>query len=509
MKQKFKLARNTVTSLALQVTQLISGFILPRLILESYGSEVNGLVNSISQFLHIIAFLELGVGAVVQSAFYKPLAENDHKSLSEIDASAEKFFRRLAGILLVYVLILIVIYPYLAKQDFGHLYTATLIAAISVSMFGQYYFGMVDKLLLTADQRGYIQYTTQIVVLIATTAACAILIKVGASIHFVKLTTSLIYLLRPLFLRWYVNQHYSLNRGILYLGEPIEQKWNGIAQHVAAVVLEGTDTIVLTIFSSLSNVSVYSVYHLVTAGVKQVFMSLSNGIQPMMGELWAKQQIDKLKVTFAWTEWLLHTGTVFLFGCTGVLILPFVQVYTAGIQDANYMQPLFAVLITTAHACHCLRLPYNLMILAAGHYKQTQSNYIVAALLNITISVITVKLWGLIGVAIGTLIAMLYQTLWMALYNSKNLICWPFRNFLKQLIVDALTICIGYMSTCWIRLGNTNYVYWILMAFQVVLLWGIVIVMMNVVFYRDKVVTILSKIYFCVHHFRPHSFKNR
>ena len=86
------LKRNTITSLTLQVVTLICGFILPRLILQSFGSAANGLVNSITQFLQIIAFLELGVGAVVQSALYVPLAQKDMTSISCIMASAEKFF---------------------------------------------------------------------------------------------------------------------------------------------------------------------------------------------------------------------------------------------------------------------------------------------------------------------------------------------------------------------------------------------------------------------------------
>ena len=104
-----------------------------------------------------------------------------------------------------------------------------------------------------------------------------------------------------------------------------------------------------------------------------------------------------------------------------VLLLPFISVYIKGITDANYNVPLFTILITMAHAEHCLRLPYNILILAAGHYKQTQSNYILAAVINIVVSILTVKKWGLIGVAIGTLCAMFYQTIWMAIYDSKNI----------------------------------------------------------------------------------------
>ena len=56
---------NSIAPLIYQVTTIICGFILPRLILSHFGTEINGLVNSITQFLGVIAFLELGVGAVV------------------------------------------------------------------------------------------------------------------------------------------------------------------------------------------------------------------------------------------------------------------------------------------------------------------------------------------------------------------------------------------------------------------------------------------------------------
>ena len=126
MNRKKLLALNTSSSLIFQLTTIVCGFIVPRLILKSYGSEVNGLINSIMQFLAIISFLELGVGAVIQSSLYKPLAENDYNQISRVMVSGQKFFSRLATILLVYVVILMGIYPLIAKTNFGFLYTLLL-----------------------------------------------------------------------------------------------------------------------------------------------------------------------------------------------------------------------------------------------------------------------------------------------------------------------------------------------------------------------------------------------
>jgi len=488
-----KLAWNAISSLALQFISLICGFILPQLILHSYGSEVNGLVNSITQFLQVIALLELGLGAVIQSSLYKPLAKKDNMAVSKIIVSGSRFFRRLAYILLAYVLILMVVYPNISNQNLGYLYTALLIAAMSISSFAQYYFGIIDRLLLTADQRGYIQYTAQIITLIVNTVACIILISAGCSIYMVKLVTSIIFLVRPLLIRMYINKHYEINRKISYDVEPIEQKWNGIAQHVAAYILDGTDNIVLTIFASLTEVSVYSVYHLVILGIKNLFISLTNGIRPLIGEMWAKQELNELMLFFAKIEWGIHTGVTYVFGCSITLIVPFVQVYTKGITDADYNVPFFAVLLTLANALFCLRLPYNILILAAGHYKQTQSNYIIAAVLNVVLSVILVIRFGLVGVAVGTLVAMLYQTIWMAYYDSNNLIRWPFHKFFKQIGIDVLSIILGFILTRNMTMATVSYFSWFIFAVKVAVIWFILAIVINIVFYRENVTELYGK----------------
>lgn len=489
-----KLALNTISSLTFQIVTIICGLILPRLILQGYGSDNNGLVNSIMQFLQVIAFLELGVGSVIQSALYRPLVRKDSGAISRIVTSGDKFFRRLAEILLIYIAILIVVYPEVVSGTFEWLYTVTLIISISISFFAEYYFGIVNRLLLTADQHGYIQYTAQIVTLIANTLACVVLIELGTSLQLVKLTTSLIYLVRPIFLSFYVKKHYALNRRAQYSDEPIKQKWNGVAQHIAAIVLDGTDTIVLTLFSTLANVSVYSIYYLVTNGVTQLMMSTVNGVQALCGELLAKRDYKQLEKVFGYFDWVVHTGTVFVFGCTEMLIVPFVRVYTRGISDTNYMQPLFALLMVAASAGHCLRLPYNVMILAGGHYKQTQSNYIVAAILNIVISIIGVKFWGLVGVALGSLVAMGYQTVWMAFYNSQNFIHWPMRSFWKQVFIDFLTLIVGVFLTWNFSLGAVNYLGWFVLALKVAVVWLLVVSVVNVIFYNYRIKSFIHKI---------------
>ena len=489
-----RLRRNTFSSFFFQIATIICGFIVPRLILWKYGSGVNGLVNSITQFLQVIAFLELGVGSVVQSALYRPLVNKNQQEVSTIVNSAERFFRKIAMILLGYISVMIIIYPMFVIKEFNSLYTVTLICAIGISFFSQYYFGVVDRLVLVADQRGYVLYNIQTITLIVNTALCVCLIRQEVSIQIVKLFSSLIYLLRPFFIRIYVNKHYDINRNIKYKGEPIKQKWNGIAQHVAAIVLDNTDTVVLTVFSTLSNVSIYSVYHLVVLGIKQLLLSMTSGVQALIGELWAKKEYDTLGMAFEWIEWAIHTLTTYIFGCTLMLIWPFVKVYTNGIGDVDYYHPLFALLIVLANAGHCYRLPYNMMILATGHYKQTQGNYIIASLLNVFISIVAVKQWGLIGVVIGTLVAMIYQTIWMAYYGSKNFMCCVWKNFIKQMIIDVFVLTVGCFVTKGLKLPTISYVGWGVLAIKMAVIWIGITVIVNCIFCYDKIYVIVKNV---------------
>lgn len=490
-----KLKLNTISSLVFEIVTIVCGFILPRLIMGAYGSNINGLVNSITQFLGIISFLEFGVGKVVQSALYKPLADGDETQISKIIGSARRFFNRIALIMLAYVLVLLVIYPIISPKQFSWVYSSALLAAMSISSFSQYYFGVVDRLLLTADQKGYIQYFAQTVTLILNTAASVFLISQGFGIHVVKLVTSLIFLLRPIYLSSYVRKYYNIDRKIHYIGEPIKQKWNGLAQHISYVILNDTDTIVLTILGSFSLVSIYSAYNLVVSGVKRLFTSMMNGVESYLGNLWAKKEKHLLATAFDWTEWAIHTSVTLIFGCTGFLIVPFIMVYTKGINDAQYSQPLFAALIVLAHACHCLRLPYNLMIFAAGHYKETQNNYIIATVMNLVISVLCVNAWGLVGVALGTLISMLYQTVWMAFYNSKNLVPRRRRYFVKQMMVDVSTVGLFWVVTIPWKLSASSYLTWALLALKIFVVFTCISIAVNFVAYRDKMAGLYQIVY--------------
>lgn len=493
-----KLAFNSLSSLIYQLIAIICGFILPRMYLTVYGSAVNGLITSITQFLGFISLCELGVGAVVQSALYKPLAENDTVGVSKIAISSERFFRRMAYILLAYTVLLMAFYPLKTIDSFEYGYTVLLILVMSVSTFAQYYFGMTYRLILSADQLGFIHYTVHSITLVLNTVCCIILMQANASVHIVKLVTSIIFLLQPICISLIARRRYHIDRKIVLSEEPIKQKWNGLTQHIASVVLGNTGTIVLTLMSTLENVSIYGVYHLVVNGVKQIVLSLTNGIQAMMGNMLVKNERKVLNQTFEFFEWIIHTGVTIIFAVTAFLIVPFVSVYTKGVTDVNYIVPTFAYLITLAQAAYCLRLPYNIMVLAAGHYKETQWSAIIEAGINIVISVLAVNSWGLIGVALGTIAAMLYRTVYLAWYLRSNIINRKFGYYLRHMVVNILTVAAFFLIVSlfasFYSLTEQTYLEWIILAFKAGITCVLVAIPINLLCYRNLMIKMFSAV---------------
>lgn len=481
--RKTLLRRNTISSLLFELFTIANGFILPRFMLSFYGSATNGLVASITNFLGIISLCELGMGAVVPANLYKPLAEKNIDEVSAVVVSAQKFYRLIAVGMAGYVIVLAFFYPQIV-DGFSSLFSGSLILIIAISSFAQYFFGISYSLLLKADQHQYISFDINSITLVINTILSVLMIVNGCSIHLVKLISSLVFVMRPMALNLYVRKNYNINLKIKYAHEPIKQKWNGIAQHIATAVQEKADTIILTLLSTLESVSVYSVYFMIVNGIRGFIYAATAGMSSLIGNMLANKEFENLKRTFLKFEWTMHTISILLFSVTGILIVPFVMVYTRGISDSEiYLEPLFGWVLCFALAARCIQSPYNIVVQAANHFKQTQTSAIIEPIINIVISVILVHKYGLIGVAIGTLVSMIYRVLYLAIYLMKNIIYLEPKTFIKQIFVDIISILIMWLSCSWIKFKPNSYFDWILDAVLVFLICIVICFIINLVLY--------------------------
>lgn len=490
-----KILLTAITSLLLQFISIVVGFILPKLYLKYWGSEVNGLISSVTQFLGLISFLDMGVGTVIQSNLYKPLEENDIEEVSRVLVSGRRFFRMIALILALYALGIAFFYPVFVSTSVDYLYCFILVLIIAFDSFAQYYFGITYQILLNADQKAYVQNIIVIVTLLINTIVCYILIINNYSFVFVKFFSMLVYLLRPIILYLYIKNKYNrLNLDIKCNKETIKQKWDGFWQHLFNVILGNIDVVILSICSTLDKVSVYSIYSMILNGVMKIINSTIAGFPAVYGNLYAKKDKNELNYFFNKSEWLIHTFTIIVFGCTLSLILPFVKVYTKGINDTNYEIESFAYFITIAFSFYSLRFPYHAMVTSAIKFKETKSIYLVPAAINVVSSLILYRFFNITGVALGTLLSMFIQTVWLARYTYKNIIDSNFDIFIKQLFLDIILFIIFFGLKNIYTIETLNYVYWLILAIKYVITYLIISFIFNLIVYKNNIIYYINKI---------------
>ena len=484
---------NVISNVLLQIVLIINGFIIPRIILTSFGSEVNGLVSSLNQFLSYINLFEGGLGSVVLANLYKPLYNKDNDKISSVVNATSKFYKRLAFFFIIYTLLIAIIYPLITNTSFSYMYILTLTLILSITLYIQFNFSLSYKLLLQADKKVYIVSFTQIFLTILNTILFVIISKIYPSIHALKLVSALVFLLQPIIFNYFVNKYFNINKKIKANSKLLSSRWDGFAINMAAFIHNNTDISILTLLTNLKTVSVYSVYALVTSGIKKIIQSVSSAISPTMGLVYAKGNADELNNKFELYEYIIFIITYFFFTVGILLITPFVLIYTKGVTDINYNQVLFGYLLIISEMLYCIREPYVSLAYSADKFKDIKWAAYIEAILNIVISLILVSKYGLIGVSIGTLIAMGYRTLYHIIFLSKNIISRSvFISFKKIIIFSLVSILCIYISINWFPINNLSIINWIIHAIIYSLIEGILCLFVSLIFYRNDLFIILK-----------------
>lgn len=259
-----KAGLNILITLLCQLVSLICGFIIPKLILDKFGSEAYGATASISQFLAYISLLEGGIGGVARAALYKPISQNNKEQVGTVLTEIKRFFRIIGYIFVVYVIILACSYKFIS--DFVYydwISTFFLVIAISISTFAQYFIGISYNIFLNAAQKTYIVYGISCFTILLNAFVSVLLIFLGADLITVKFLSSIVFTLRPVLMWIYVKRNYDIVNRKRLTESVLKQKWTGLGQHIAYFLHSNTDIVVLTLFSNLKMVAIYSVYNMV------------------------------------------------------------------------------------------------------------------------------------------------------------------------------------------------------------------------------------------------------
>lgn len=438
---------NIVTSILSQVITIVMGIVIPRLVLVNLGSESNGLLNSITQALGYASLLEAGVGLASLQALYKPVAEEDHSSINSILSATNLYYKRTGFVYFIVVALLSIIYPLAIKTtlSYGIVFLVVFISGLPGVI--NYYFQGKYKILLQAEGKNYIITNLTTLISIFTSFGKIALLLLGFGVVAIQTLYLFVSLVQMVYIACYIKKKYQwIDLSAPPAFNELSQRNSVLAHQISGMVFSNTDAIILSVFCSLSIVSVYSVYVMIFGMIGTLLSNLAGSVTFVLGqELGINiEKYKKLQDSFELIYISLSFSLIFV---AYLYVLPFLKLYTAGIEDINYIDQILAVLFATVALLENGRLSSAKAIHIAGHFKQTQWHAWTEMIINIVVSILGVVKFGIYGVLIGTIAALLFRASAMIIYaNKKILHRSPWKTYRRWLVNLALFIALTWLS---------------------------------------------------------------
>lgn len=487
VKRSQKALYNIITKLLYQAAALVSGLITPRLIIANFGSAYNGTVSSIVQFLGLISFLTLGVAGATRVALYKPLANGDTTAVSRVLKATELFMRKVGLALLLYTAVLAVVFPFISDAPVPKFEVSLLVVIVAAGTFSQYFFGQTYTFLLQADQSEYIATAFRTVACVIDVFLVILFVNLDATMIQLRAAIAVVSVLTPILINTYVRRHYQLITKCQPDKTALSQRSYAMFHSVANMIHDNSGIYLLTIFTDALIVSVYTVYYGIIRNIKQLMQNFTTGLEGAFGNMWAKGEKTQFSRNFRLYEFLMFAFSSVIFTALGLLLIPFIRLYMAGVKDVNYVRPAFAILVVLAETVFCIRQPYVTIVQATGRYKETRKGAALEAGINLAVSLVLVNIIGLEGVVVGTLVANTFRTVQYMLYSYKELLqrkAWDFVKLIGWHLVNSAATVGIYFAVAGI-IGQGTWLAWIACGFLSVIIAGCVTLLTAAVFYRD------------------------
>lgn len=419
--------KNIIIGASGQLIILILGIVVPRFILSNYGDETNGLIGAIGQLFTYLALIEAGVGQSALQALYKPVAENDRPRISCIICATKKMFGKLTIVYCAVVVVFALVYPFLITindtqtlsfMGSTHFAVFMLIVFQGVSNAVGFYYSATIKQLLTAEGYNYIIVNITTIIRAVTSIFRILLMNLRVNIVVLQGVYLILAVVEALLYRIVIAKKYPWLENNAYPDvQALSQRSAFIIHEVANVIFSSTDMLVLSVFCSLSEVSIYSVYSLVFAALSALINQIHGGCFFILGQAYSQDKERYKRIHDAYDA--LYIAFVFALITTAyVMILPFIKLYTSDVTSITYVDPWLPLLFSLIQLLSCCRITSSNLIKIAGHARQTIGRAIFESSMNFIVSLILIQFIGIYGVLIGTIVALLYRTNDMILYAN-------------------------------------------------------------------------------------------
>ncbi|MGO5464180.1 hypothetical protein ACTQX3_02800 [Catenibacterium mitsuokai] len=415
-----------------QIISIALGIIIPRLVLVSLGSESNGLLSSVNQALVYLSLLEAGIGTATLQALYKPVAEEDKSSINQIMAATNIYYKRVGLYYFIATLSLAIIYPIVVKSGLSYFTIFSVILLSGLSQVINFFFQGKYRILMQVEGKNYILTNLGTIINVFTSISKIILLLLGCDIIVLQLMYFIFSLLQMIYIMKYIKKNYKwLDLSVTPNYDAISQKNSVLIHQISGLIFQNTDVLILTVACGLKVVSVYSMYVMLFGMIGTTISTINSGVSFAMGQAYNTDK-KKFNILYNAFETYNMSLTFSLYCVATIFIIPFLKLYTAGVTDINYFDKLLPYLFVATYLLSNGRSAAQRVIEYAGHFKLTQDRSIIESAINVVVSLVGVVKFGIYGVLLGTIAALLYRTNDMILYSSKRLLKRsPSKTYLK------------------------------------------------------------------------------
>lgn len=447
---------NLLVGLFARIITLIIGILIPRLVLINLGSEANGLLNSVTTALTYMSLLEAGVGTASLQALYRPCAAGEKNSINAILAATDHFYRRTGIVYSFCVIVLSVIFPIIINTTLPREQVFFVVLLTGFSGVLSYLFQGKFKILLAAEGKNYVTTSILTVFNVCINLSKALLLMAGANVVGVQTSYFLFSIVQTIVYTVYMKRHYPwLNLNVKADYDAISQRNAALVHQVSTMIFSNTDVLILSIFTSLKEVSVYSLYVLIYGLVSSLGEIAYESYRYVLGQAFHgdKERFMRLFNTY---EVFVFIISFSLFTVCRALINPFLALYTSGVEDITYVDKYLPWLFALYYIMNNGRTSSNVVISIAERFEDTKWRSVVESIINVTVSLWAVKKLGIYGVLLGTIVALLYRTNDMIIYAARILKRSPLITY-KRWIINI--ICFVVISNFGSVLSDINYTY--------------------------------------------------
>lgn len=453
--------KNLYTGILYQIINIAFNFLVTPIIINNFGSSINGLIQTIRAVVNYVSFVGAGIAESAVVSLYKPLNEKNHTKISSIINACGFVFFKAGNIYSIFAIVIALVFPFILETEFSYLNSVILIFILFLFGASEFYVVGKYRALLTADQKLYVVNIVQSLGLLLSLLISYIMIYFKADIILLQLALSLAYISRIILLIIYISKRYTyLDSGVSKDFKSLNHRKSVSIHQLSGIITFGSQIVIANIFLGAKEASVYAVYSLIFTGIGTLLGVFSSSLLAYFGNLIIVSSKELIIENYKYYESIFYTVVFSIYTVAVTMTIPFLNIYIE-VNDANYYRPELVILFSLIGLLNSIRTPGATIINAKGHYKETQYKALIEMLICLIGQLILVNIMGIEGILIATILAYLYRTIDVIFYSNK-IIENSVIPTVRLIGINSIVLIIGVMvANALFDVSSGNYFIWI------------------------------------------------